>query len=129
MHQVTLQAYSYRSMVERCQRLQDSSLLAASVRAVFADPQVPRAPTKNLNESFKLNLYRFKDRTHHNVDVDFAARFFEDVAAGRYYDCSLVTGTVVPFRPIQERLLEKIEVGSTPRSNMLRFYFILLLDL
>jgi hypothetical protein len=33
---------------------------------------------KLLNDSFKLNLYRFNDKTTHNVDLDFAMRFFEE---------------------------------------------------
>lgn len=88
MHQVTLQAYSYRSMVERCQRLNDSSQLVSTIVATFSDPQL-------LNESFKLNLYKFNDRTNHNVDLDFAVRFFEDIGAEKVVGSATVTATAV----------------------------------
>ena len=115
MHQVTLQTYSYRSLADRCQRLQNYTALSANIHAAFSDPQA-------LNESFKLNLYKFNDRTNHNVDLDFVMRFFDELATSSTVDSSLVLGTA-------ERLLEQIEASTAPRGNMLRVYFILLLDL
>jgi len=103
--------------------------MAAAIQAVFTDPQVTLNTTQALNESFKLNLYKFNNYTTHNVDMDFAAHFFEDLAAERHFDCLLVPRTVVPFETIQESLLMKIEVVTTPHGHMLRVYFILLLNL
>lgn len=41
MHQVTLQAYTYRNMADRAGWLHDSSQLAHMIVGTFSDPSVP----------------------------------------------------------------------------------------
>lgn len=70
-------------------------------RAQHVDPPGVRAtrgtpdPTQQLNESFKLNLYRYGEHASHNVDFDFAYQFFYDMAAAATNEATLMATCMV----------------------------------
>ena len=71
---------------------------------------------KALNESFKLNLYKFSDRTNHNVDLDFVMRFFDELAGGSTVANTLVLGTVVFSNLFRRSCCSKLRLEALPEA-------------
>jgi hypothetical protein len=59
-----------------------------------------------------MNLYKFNDKTSHNVDVDFALRFFDDISSCKTGVPDIVLRTVVFFMITQEYVLTQIDKAN-----------------
>lgn len=91
-------------------------------------PRRTPSTTQQLNESFKLNPYRYGDQAAHNVDFEFVYRFFYDMAVGTSGESGLLAAAAVSPVPTQEEFLSAAEKEPAKKSQYLRCYFILMLN-